>query len=219
MSHSLRTLDRHRAAVGTRARGRNRPGRAAQAAGAGRRPIRGRPARLFLCRRQICGRARQGDHAGPDLCGGAGAQGRAPPLPAGADPRRRPDRDQLDGDAGRAQGLGRVFRRAGLRGLHDRPAHARPLRRASRATARPACSPRPTRSSSSPPSRRPEPGRRPRSTRSGRAKARTRGARAIRCSTPSMRRKSRPWCPTRRPSNATRTRAPRSSTRSDRRSC
>jgi pimeloyl-ACP methyl ester carboxylesterase len=39
----------------------------------------------------------------------------------------RPDRDQLDGNAGRAQGLGGVFRRAGLHRLHDRPAHARPL--------------------------------------------------------------------------------------------
>ncbi len=114
------------AAAGARLR-IGRPRRAAQAAGAGGRPVGGRPARLFLCRRQICGRARQGDHAGAGLCGGAGAEGRAPALSAGADPRRRPDGDQLDGNAGRTQGLGGVFRRAGLRRLHDRPAHARPL--------------------------------------------------------------------------------------------
>ena len=42
-----------------------------------------------------------------------------------------PDRDQLDGNAGRAQGLGGVFRRAGLHRLHDRPADARPLGAAS----------------------------------------------------------------------------------------
>ena len=103
------------------------PRRAAQAAGAGGRPVGGGAARLLLCRRQVCRRARQGDHAGPDLCRGAGAEGRAAALPAGADPRRGADRHQLDGHAGRPQGLGRVLRRAGLRGLHDRPADARPL--------------------------------------------------------------------------------------------
>ena len=73
------------------------------------------------------GDARQGHHAGPDLRRGAGAEGGAPALSAGADPRRRPDRDQLDGHARRPQGLGRLFRRAGLHRLHDRPADARPL--------------------------------------------------------------------------------------------
>ena len=105
-----------------------------QAAGPGGGSVGDCPARLFLRRRPVCRRARQDDHARPDLCGGAGAEARAP-LSAGADPRRGADRDQLDGHAGRAQGLGGVFRRAGLHRLHDRPADARalggaPLRRA-----------------------------------------------------------------------------------------
>ena len=181
-----------RAAAGARLRtGGSR--RAAQAAGAGDRPVGGRPARLFLRRRQICRRARQGDHAGPDLCRGAGAEGRAPALSAGADPRRRPDRDQLDGHAGRPQGLGRVFRRAGLHRLHDRPADARPLGGASRRRPDADVHGRRTRSGSSPPASRPRaPGRRPRSTRNGRATDPTRARRAIRSSMRSTRPRSRP---------------------------
>ncbi len=176
-------------------------------------------ARLFLCRRKICRRARQGDHAGPGLCRGAGAEGRAPALSAGADPWRRADRNQLDGNAGRTQGMGRVFRRAGLRGLHDRPADARPLRLASRRRRDPDVHRRRTRSSSSLRSRPTAPGRRQRSTRNGRARGQTRERRAIRSSTPSTPRRSRPWSPTRKPNSATRMQAPRCSTRSDPRSC
>ena len=99
--------------------------------------------------------------------------------------------DQLDGNAGRPQGLGRILRRAGLRRLHDRPADARPLRRGIRATAGRACSRRRPNSSSSPRSRPTAPGRAAKSTRSGRAKGRTRARRAIRSSTRSTPRRSR----------------------------
>ena len=137
-------------------------------------------------------RARQGDHAGPDLCRGAGAEGRAPALSAGADPRRRADRDQLDGHTGRAQGLGGIFRRAGLHRLHDRPADARPLRLASRRRRHAHVHRASRKSFSSPPMQSREPGRRRRSTRNGRARAPTRARRAILFSTRSMRRRSRP---------------------------
>ena len=115
-----------RAHFGPRLRSRTGLG-GGQASGSGGRSVRRRQARLFLRRRQICRRARQGDHAGPDLRRGAGAEEAASPLSAGADPRRGADRNQLDGHAGRPQGLGRVFRRTGLCRLHDRPADARTL--------------------------------------------------------------------------------------------
>ena len=54
-------------------------------------------------------------------------EGCATALSARAHPRRGADRHQLDGNAGWAQGLGGIFRRARLRRLHDRPADARPL--------------------------------------------------------------------------------------------
>src|SRR5205085_4794991 len=57
------------------------PSRAAKTAGAGGRPVGSRAARLLLRRRQVCRRPRQGDHAGTDLCRGAGAEGRARPYP------------------------------------------------------------------------------------------------------------------------------------------
>ena len=123
----------------------------------------------------------------------------APALPAGADPRRRPDRHQLDGHAGRPRRLGGIFRRARLRRLHDRPADARPFGLCIRATARRACSPQRTSNSSSPRSKATAPGRGRRSTRSGPATAPTKASKAIRSSTRSMPRKSRPCCPTRRP--------------------
>src|SRR6266702_8606350 len=102
--------------------------RAAETSGAGVRSIGGRRARLFLRRRHLRRRSRQGDHAGPDLRGGGGAEGRPPAVSARAYPWRRADRHKLDGNAGRAQGLDRLFRRTGLYRLHDRPADARPLR-------------------------------------------------------------------------------------------
>ena len=64
---------------------------------------------------------------GQILCRGAGPEGCATALSARAHPRRGADRHQLDGNAGWAQGLGGIFRRARLRRLHDRPADARPL--------------------------------------------------------------------------------------------
>ena len=181
------------AGVGTAARRAGAElGGASQAAGAGSRPVRDRPARLFLRRRKIHRRTRQGHHAGSGLRRGARPEGCPAALSARAHPWRGADRDQLDGNAGWAQRLGRVFRRAGLRRLHDRPADAWPLRLASRRRRnahvhRPAGGIPVYRQSRSG-----EPGRRRRSTPSGRATARTRGRRGIRSS---MRSTPRRWRP------------------------
>ena len=130
--------------------------------------------------------------AGPDLCRGAGAEDAATPLPARADPWRGADRDQLDGNAGRPQGLGRVFRRAGLCRLHDRPADARALGLAS-GRRRDADVHREERAVPVHRDRdRRHLARAARSTRNGRAKGRTKARRAIRSSMRSMRRRSRP---------------------------
>ena len=108
----------------------------------------------------------------PGLRRGARAEGRASAVSAGAHPWRGADPDQLDGHAGWAQGLGRLFRRAGLRRLHDRPADARPLRMASSRRRNAHVQPHEEERLFTDNARSGKPGRRPRSTRNGRAKVR-----------------------------------------------
>jgi len=85
------------------------------------RPVRGHPARLFLRRRE-----EYTGEPGKDIMQGQvyvevlAPEGRLAALSARAHPWRGADRNQLDGNAGWAQRLGRIFRRAGLRRLHDR---------------------------------------------------------------------------------------------------
>ncbi len=117
-----------------------------EAAGAGGRPVRGRQARLFFCRRQVCRRARQGHHGGQTYVEVLAPKTQRRPLPGSCSSMapRRPRPTGWERPTAARAGLGTSSSRATPALDESDQRDARTPRPCIRATARRGCSRRRT---------------------------------------------------------------------------